>query len=151
MNTVRVLILFAILTSIACKKSKDDLASERSSLLVDKKWQLTDYDQDWIGDNGTPVHFEQLDALPPYLLDDYVIFKSDNTFETNDNQLTDPDDPIATYSGTWHFKENGAILVMQLDIGNPVEHKITSLTATEWKDTLMTATITNTYTYSVIP
>lgn len=148
---MKYLIPLLLLAFVSCKKSKSDLASERSSLLVDKKWQLTDYDQDWNGDNGTPVHFEQISALPEFLRDDYMIFRADNTLEINDNQILDPDDPIAVHHGTWHFEENGTVLVMEIDNGNTTKSNISSVTAAEWKQMNTVDGITNTYTFSVIP
>jgi hypothetical protein len=148
---MKYLIPLLFLAFLSCKKSNNDLASQRSSLLVDKKWQLTGYDQDWIGDNGTPVHFEQLSALPEFLLDDYVIFRADNTLEMNDNQILDPDDPIAVHHGNWHFEENGTVMVMEIDNGNTTKSNITSVTDAEWKQTKIVSGITNTYTFSVIP
>ena len=97
------------------------------------------------------MHFEQLSALPEFLLDDYVIFRADNTLEMNDNQILDPDDPIAVHHGNWHFEENGTVMVMEIDNGNTTKSNITSVTDAEWKQTKIVSGITNTYTFSVIP
>jgi hypothetical protein len=145
------LIPFLLIVCISCKKSDNGVAAERSALLVGKKWHLTDYYVDRIEANGTSVRTDLYFLIAGAAQDDFIIFKSDNTFETNDYALRDPNNPITVRQGIWHLLNNGTVMTRQIVYVNEKRRNVTMVSANVWTETEVDNGSTVTYTYTAIP
>jgi hypothetical protein len=148
---MKYLILLALIVCVSCKKSDNGLASERTSLLVGKKWQLTNYEVDRAGNNGTTTHQNLFFLIPDFSRDDYMVFRSDNIFEDHDNTIPTPNNGVSVREGKWSFEENGTVMKRTIYFVSDVRRDIISVTATEFKETAVDGNTTSTYTYTAIP
>lgn len=141
MQTKLCLILAVTLLSFACKKNSnsDDISlkEERIELLINKKWQMTS-DFYWQkSDNGGFIKNDNY-GWTEHRMDDYVVYHPDFTMEWNDNQILDPNDSIAVYTGTWHISDDGKTLTSQLitpAFPPPYSREILSVTENEYQTT----------------
>jgi hypothetical protein len=99
----------ALIVTVVALSCKDDQlyginADTRTYLLANKKWQnsaiyVTNAQGNVIRDEYTP--------LPEYRKDDYLLLRSDSTYELNDNVAKDPSSAGAVLSnGRWQLVMN---------------------------------------------
>jgi hypothetical protein len=146
---------FLTLAIASCNKNSDSsLREERLQLLINKKWQLMKMEMDSVGDNNTTIHREENYPFQnQWENDDYQLYRSDSTWEWNDNQMRDASGP-QSITGTWYISDDGKKMFYKFD-GFPDGglRNIISLTATELKRSEVDdrGYWTQTYTYISIP
>jgi hypothetical protein len=100
---------------LSCTK-QDALVIERKHwLMVNKKWQLSGMTIKT--SNG--ILSNEYDSLPSFRKDDYFLFKTDSTYELNDNKDTMPGKNSRILdAGTWKLDQKETTLEMHSDIFN---------------------------------
>lgn len=84
---------------LSCTKSTGIDGQQRSQLLINKKWQLTSLIAKT--DSGTTSN-NGVDSLPAFRKDDYLLLKTDSTYEYNDNLILRPGESSQVLdAGNW--------------------------------------------------
>jgi hypothetical protein len=127
-------ILFILFSLSSCKKNNDNPAGKsRTQLLVDKKWKIVAIN---VKLAGTTTLVDDFSRLPDYSKDDYFLFKSNLTYEYNDNSLRNPDWPTQIINdGTWQLQNSDEYLILDSYDSTWVYSptRITKITETELK------------------
>jgi hypothetical protein len=103
------LILIVSFTISACKKKSDVPSKSKTTLLTQKSWSITKWEEKTDSD---PF----IDAYPTWdacSKDDFILFKTNNTADFDEGPTKcDPSDP-QTESSSWAFLENETKLLAQ--------------------------------------
>ncbi|HUR10874.1 MAG TPA: DUF5004 domain-containing protein [Flavitalea sp.] len=116
MKAKRFFLLLTVLSGflIGCTKTNGDVAKSKSEMLINKKWQLVSL----TSQSGTGVTvINGVDSFPSYRRDDYLLFKSDSTYEYNDN--LEPRPGLSSKiidAGDWQLARNNTALEMHSTI-----------------------------------
>ena len=111
------LVSFTMILAFLFGCTKDDtIVIERKYwLLVNKKWQLSGMSIKTANGISTNTY----DSLPSFRKDDYFVFKTDSTYEFNDNTDTMPGKNSKIIdAGIWKLDQKETVLEMHSDMFN---------------------------------
>ena len=97
--TKSILLAFCSILLYSCTKKEIPAPKAEVALLVNKKWQITSKSTK---DRSGFFRSDEYQLLPAYEKDNYYLFRSDSTYEYNDNVNTRPElSSKILDAGTW--------------------------------------------------
>lgn len=105
--------LFILLTLAGCKKDNEN--KSKTELLTQSPWIISSTEEK--NATGSWIVNSSWTSAPACEKDDITIFRTDNTYETNEGATKcSPSDPQVYETGKWSFEENETKLKVDTDV-----------------------------------